>query len=1048
MSIPRFAIHRPVTMFMISAVIVLLGAISLIRLPVDLMPDVSFPSLTVRVTYPGVGPREIEETITRPIEQAVSAVAGLEQLTSSSQEGSSRVSLNFAYGTDLNVVADDVRSRLDRVRGRLPEDADPPVLFKFDATQFPIVWIGVEGEMSDVALREVAEQELSRRLERVPGVASVDVSGGRRRQIRVELSREKITALDLSVDRVVSLLRTENQNIPVGEIDEGDMTFLLRSPGQFTDLEDIRSLTVMTKAGVPVYMRDIAEVKDTTEDVRSVVRVNGKPGVRLMVRKQSGENTVAVARAVHAEMDRINREMQSVKLTITNDTSVFIEQSIASVREAVMLGSILVIVIIFGFLRSWRSTLIICTSIPISIVGTFALLYFAGFTLNTMTFGGLALGVGMIVDASIVVLENTQRHMEMGKSRLQAAIDGSEEIWSAILASTLTHVAVFVPLFFLSGVSSVLFKQLSIVVIFSLSMSLFVAVTLVPVLCSKLMSLPRPAEERTGITGALFNASERGLNRLDESYRRLLHFALGHRALALGAGAGLFVLALALMPLLTYELLPQTDEGEVTVDVEMAVGTRIERTAAVLIRLEDMIRQSVPEAQTLITSGGGGGMGGPGGGGSTHRGNINIRLVPKAERNRSNDEIAQALRRQLSGLPGVIIRARPSGGNWVLSRVLGGGSDSRLSLEIRGDDLDDSRRLAVEAREVMRATPGVADVRLGREEGRPELAIRIDRNKAASFGLTVSGVANVLRTNIAGTQAAYYRERGNEYPIIVRLREEDRERVADVDDLLVSTPSGQVVQAKNLLQVRPESGPVEIERKNQERIQRVNAEIETTLSEAVEAVQARLPQLRIPRDFSVGFGAEVEEQTRAFRQLQLLLILAIVLVYAVMASQYESFRDPFIIMFSIPLAAIGVVGGLVLTDTAFSLQAYIGVIMLAGIVVSNAILLVDYTNTLRHRDNVPLREAVELAGRTRLRPILMTSLTTVLGLVPMGLGYGEGAELQAPLARVVIFGLSASTLITLVFVPCMYTIFEEGLAGLRKSLPHAHVAATESAAGK
>ena len=347
------------------------------------------------------------------------------------------------------------------MRGRLPEDADPPILFKFDSTQFPIVWLGVEGDMDDVHLRELAEHDLSRRLERVPGVAAVDVNGGLRRQIRVELSREKITALDLSVDRVINLLRTENQNIPVGEIDEGDMTYLLRSPGQFTNLEDIRGPhRCITKAGVPVYMRDIAEVRDSTEDVRSLVRINGKPGVRLMVRKQSGENTVAVARAVHEEMDRINREMQGVKLTLVNDTSVFIEQSIASVREAVMLGSILVIVIIFAFLRSWRSTLIICTSIPISIIGTFALLYFAGYTLNTMTFGGLALGVGMIVDASIVVLENTQRHMEMGKSRMQAAIDGSEEIWSAILASTLTHVAVFVPLFFLTGVSSVLFKEL------------------------------------------------------------------------------------------------------------------------------------------------------------------------------------------------------------------------------------------------------------------------------------------------------------------------------------------------------------------------------------------------------------------------------------------------------------------------------------------------------------------------------------------------------------------------------------------------------------
>ena len=494
MSIPRTAINRPVTMFMLSGVITLLGAIALTKLPVDLMPEISFPSLTIRVGYPGVGPLEIEETITRPIEQSVSAVAGIEQVNSTSSEGSSMVRLNFAYGTNLNVAADDVRSRLDRVKGRLPEDADPPILFKFDSTQFPIINLAVEGDYDSVSLRELAENTLARRLERVPGVAAVDVRGGLRRQIRVELTREKITALELPVDRVVSLLRTENQNVPLGEVQEGDMTYLLRSPGQFTSLEDIRSLIVLNKAGVPVYLRDIGEVKDATEDVRSITRVNGKEGVRMEVRKQSGENTVAVARQVRAEVERINSEASGVKLLVTNDNSTYIEQSIGSLQEAVLLGSFLVVVVIFAFLRSARATLIICTSIPISIIGTFALLYFGGYTLNTMTFGGLALGVGMIVDAAIVVLENTQRHMEMGKTRMQAAMDGSDEIWSAILASTLTHVAVFVPFFFLTGVSSALFGQLAVVIIFSLSMALFVAVTIVPVLCSRLLKLPLPQQ--------------------------------------------------------------------------------------------------------------------------------------------------------------------------------------------------------------------------------------------------------------------------------------------------------------------------------------------------------------------------------------------------------------------------------------------------------------------------------------------------------------------------------------------------------------------------
>ncbi len=1032
MSIPATAIRRPITMYMLSGVIVLLGSIALTRLPVDLLPDLDLPSITVRVNYSGVGPLEMEELVTRPLEQSVAAVAGLDQINSTSSEGSSVVRLNFTWGTNLNAAADDVRSRVDRIRGRLPQDADSPVILKFDSTATPIIGVSVESlrpDLDSVALRELAENDLARRLERVPGVAAVTVDGGLRRQIHVELSREKITALDLSVDRVVNLLRTENQNIPLGEITEGDNTFLLRSQGQFDDISQIRDLVIETKQGVPVYMRDVAEVKDSTEDFRSFMRINGQPGIRMRVTKQSGENTIRVAEEIRAEVERTNREVPGVRLAVRDDTSVFIERSIASVQEAALLGSVLVVIIIFVFLRSWRSTLIICTSIPISIIGTFALLYFGGYTLNTMTFGGLALGVGMIVDAAIVVLENTQRHLEMGKSREQAAIDGSEEVWAAILASTLTHVAVFIPLLFLTGVSSIVFRQLSVVIIFSLTMALFVAVTLVPVLCSKLLEPPKPAEARRGLSGRLFNASERALEGLDNGYRRLLHRALMHRPTVLGAGVGLFVAAILILPTVGVELMPQTDEGEVRVDAELAVGTRIERTEAVMIRLEELVQAGVPEVETVITSAGGGG----GWGGNTHRGQMQILLVGRAERQRSNDQIAQDLRRRLSGLPGVIIRARPAGGNGMLNRLFGGTANSRLALEIRGYDLDDARQLSERAKTLMEDTPGIADVRIAREEGRPELAVHVDRPKAALLGLTVTQVANTIRTNIGGTQAAFYRERGNEYPIIVRLRIEDRGRISDINDVLIGTTGGQVLPAKNLMNVQSQSGPVQIQRKNQERITQIEAENEVTISEAVNAVQSRLPELGVPPDFSAGFGTEVEETAKSFAQLRLMLILAIVLVYAVMASQYESLRDPFIIMFSIPLAAIGVVLSLKLTGTPFSLQAYIGVIMLAGIVVSNAILLVDYTNVLRRRDGMGLREAVETAGRTRLRPIIMTTLTTILGLVPMSLAIGEGSELQAPLARVVIGGLLTSTLITLVFVPTMYTIFEEGFRGARKS---------------
>jgi HAE1 family hydrophobic/amphiphilic exporter-1 len=1031
-------------MFMISAVITLLGVISLTRLPVDLMPEFEQPQLNVRTSYPGVGPLEIEELITRPMEQAVSAVPGITRVESSSSEGNSQIRLNFDYGTDLSEATDEVRTRVDRMRNRLPEDADPPTIFKFDSNQLPVAQIGIEGEYDPVTLREIAQNEIAPRFERVDGVAAVTVNGGVRREIHVDLSKEKITALNLSVSQVVQALRSENQNTPLGEIFQGDATFLVRSQGQFQSIEDIRNIVVLTREGVPVYLRDLAEVTDTTEQRRTFLRINGRPGIQIQVQKQSGKNTVAVADLVRREVERVNREVPGIKMIVTQDNSVFIQRAIDNVQEHALVGGVLVVLIIFAFLRDIRSTFIVCTSIPVSVIGTFALLYFGGFTLNTMTFGGLALGIGMIVDAAIVVLENTHRHLHMGKDKMTAAIDGSEEVWSAILASTLTHIAVFIPLLFLSGTASIMFTQLSVVVMFSLAMSLFVAVTIVPVLCSRWLKTPDEEAQASGVMARFYRLSEQFLEAMDERYRRAIHLALNHRPTVLAGAAALVVAAVFLYPMVSVELMPQTDEGEVNINAELPVGTRIERTEEALLRLEEMVRERVPEAVTVMTQGGGGGNNWQTGGGQTHRGQIRLILVPRDERTRTNEEIAFALRRELQGLPGVAVRANPAGGNNQIMRFLSGGGQnnyggsSRLQVEIRGHDLDDARRVAQEVRGLMENTPGLADVNIGREEGRPEIAVRVDRPKAAMLGMSVSSVATTIQTNVAGTTAAQFRERGNEYPVVVRLREADREEIADVGDVLLSTPTGQVVPAKNVLAVNREAGPVQIDRQNMERITRVNAETEIPLSQAVGNVQDRLPQVRVPPDFSVGFGPELEEQARSFAQLRLVLILAVLLVYAVMASQYESLRDPFIIMFSVPVAAIGVVLSLLLTGSSFSMQAYIGIIMLAGIVVSNAILLVDYINTLRRRDGLPLREAVELGGRTRLRPILMTSIATMLGLVPMAIGIGEGGELQAPLARVVIGGLLTSTLITLVLVPAVYTLFEEGLSGIFRKSAKAH----------
>src|SRR6186713_1671042 len=615
MSIPRLAIHRPVTMFMISAVVTLLGIISLSRLPVDLMPEFEQPTLNVRTSYAGVGPLEIEELITRPLEQAVSAVPGIVRVTSSSSEGNSQVQLNFEWGSDLSEAADEVRTRVDRMRGRLPEDADPPTIFKFDSNQLPVSQIGIEGDYDPVTLREIAENEISPRFERLDGVAAVTVNGGLRRQIHIDLSKEKIQALNLSVTQVVAGLRNENQNTPLGEIYQGNSTFLVRSQGQFQNLEDIRNVVVMTREAVPVYMRDIAEVQDTTEQRRSFMLINGKPGVQIQVQKQSGKNTVSVAAAVRKEVDRVNKEVPGIKMTVTQDNSVFIQRAIDNVQEHALVGGILVVLIIFAFLRDVRSTLIVCTSIPVSVIGTFALLYFGGFTLNTMTFGGLALGIGMIVDAAIVVLENTHRHLHMGKDKMTAAIEGSEEVWSAILASTLTHIAVFVPLLFLSGTASIMFTQLSVVVMFSLVMSLFVAVTIVPVLCSRWLHTPDEEREATGIMARLYRVSEGFLERMDEGYRKVIHVALNHGPSVIGTAVLLVVATWWMYPMIPVELMPQTDEGEVNVNAELGVGTRVERTEEALLKLEELVKQHVPEATTIITNGGGGGNNQGGGGG-------------------------------------------------------------------------------------------------------------------------------------------------------------------------------------------------------------------------------------------------------------------------------------------------------------------------------------------------------------------------------------------------------------------------------------------------
>jgi HAE1 family hydrophobic/amphiphilic exporter-1 len=1021
MSLPRFAIRRPVTIAMCCAIALLLGVVSFWNLPVDLMPDIEFPTINVATEYEGVAPEEMETLVTRPVERSVASAPGVEEITATSSEGRSSVQVKFGWGTNLDEAANEIRTRVDRLRRSLPDDAEPPTMFKFDPSQFPILWMAVSGDRDPRSLRQFVEDQILYRLEQVPGVAAADIRGGLRREIQVNLSLERLRAYQLQIRNVVDVLSRENLNEPVGPVDEGDYELLLRTQGEYRDVKQIENVVLAVRDGVPVYVKDVASVADSYEEVREMVRVDGKPGIRLAVRKQSGANTVAVAKAVREELARINHDYPDLTVLPLMDQSVFIEQSIKNVRNSAIWGAILAILVLIVFLRNVRSTMVVAASIPLAVISTFTLMYFNGFTLNTMSFGGLALGVGMLVDNAIVVLENIFRHREAGQSRIDAAIKGTTEVSTAIVASTLTTLAVFLPLVFLHGMSGVMFQQLAYVIAFSLVSSLIVALTLIPVLCSRYLRVSEPDATRHPILRAIVHRSGELLNTMDAEYQRLIHWALGHRhTVAWGTGL-LFAGTLALIPLVGFELMPESDEGEVRVNVELPSGTRIETTEALALEMEKILYREVPEIESMLVEIGGGGWRES----VTHKADFRLKLVDQSKRHRSSMEIASSLRPKLMLRPGLRIFARAGGGNFLMRRLAGGGDD-RISIEIRGHDLQTANDLSLAVKDVVEAVPGITEVQVSRREGMPEMLVRVDREKASTMGLNVSDLADALRTTVGGRIATMFREAGNEYNVMVRLQQADRERLASVEQVPIYTPVGQTVPVTSLVHMERREGPVSIERKDQERVVRVTANFEgRDMGSIMKDIEAGVRELPVPPEFSILFGGEYEEQQKAFRGLLFCLILAVVLVYMVMAAQFESLKDPLVILFSIPLATVGVVLMLFITNTTFNIQAFIGCIMLAGIVVNNAIVLVDYTNLLRRRDGMPLRQAVELAGRTRLRPILMTTLTTVLAMVPMAIGMGEGGEMQAPMARVVIGGLLTSTLITLVFIPMLYTFVEE-----------------------
>ncbi|HEX5136947.1 MAG TPA: efflux RND transporter permease subunit [Planctomycetota bacterium] len=1014
MKLARFSVGRPVFTTMVTLIVVIIGAVALQRLPIDLMPDVADPTLTVRTEYENAAPQEVEELITRQVEQAVAAVPGVQELTSISAEGRSDVRVTFGWGSDLDVAANDIRDRLDRIMDNVPEEATRPQLRKFDAAAFPILVFGISSRLDPIALRTFVEDNVLYRLERLPGVATVEIFGGLEREVRVEVDADRIKALDLPLDRILEALKAANVNLPAGGIERGALEVTVRAPGHFRDLEELKDTIVAMRSGAPIRLRQIARVSDTHKKATRLIRINGEPGVRLGVRKQSGTNTVEVARRVLKEAERVNADYPQIRMVPVTDTSAYIQRSIDNVRSTVLWGGALAVVVLLLFLRDLRSTFVIATAIPISILATFALLYFGGFTLNLMTLGGLALGVGMMVDNAIVVLENIVRvRAEETPDRKEAAVAGTTQVWAAIVASTLTTLVVFLPLVFVRGQTGLLFRQLGYVVSFSLVCSLLVALTLVPMLAARVMA----KGEGSG-RGILWRLVGKGLHAIEEAYQALLAGAIRWRWVVLPLVALLLWGSLELSNRLGTEFLPASDEGEVRVTAEMEVGTRIEVVDKEVAEIERIVREEVPEAlHTTVSIG-------PSYRSATAAsgGEIRVTLVPAKERKRSSEEIAVALRKRLALRPGMVVRARAGQGLFVLR--IGFEEENALVVDIRGHEFETLHQVAAEVQKAIESVPGVVDVRLSSQAGAPETLLRIDRDRAADLGLTVSKLAQTLETAIAGSDAGDYREGGDEVRILLKVEGSERMAIDQILDFTITNDRAEQVVLRNVVEADPHKGPVVIDRKNQQRVVIATAGIEgRDLGSVARDVQEALRRIPMPKGYETALAGDFEEQQEAFGELVMGLLLSLVLVYMVMACLYESLVDPLVVMFSVPLALIGVVVTLFLTGTTFNVQSFIGCIMLGGIVVNNAILIVDQASALR-REGRGARDAVLEAGRRRLRPILMTTLTTVLGLLPLALGIGEGAEAQAPMARAVVGGLTSSTLITLVVVPIVYLLAE------------------------
>jgi CzcA family heavy metal efflux pump len=1031
MWLTRLALRYPISTFLVAVTIVVLGFVSFQQLPIDLLPDIAIPVITTITFYSGAGPLDMEQSVTTFVERGVSSANNVNYVQSSTREGISQVRINFNWDANLDVGLVDVVQRVNRIINQLPTGVSQPIVLRFDITSLPVCNIAVsasgidERDLYDLALNQIEPQ-----IEHIPGVASAQVLGGRIREIHVTLDRNRLEALQLPVQSILAAVANANLIIPSGDLKTGKFDYSLKTESRFSVVRPMGDIVIKTVNDVPVRIKDVAKVEDSYQEQTEIIRINGQPGLTLRVQKLAGANTVDVVDKVLQAIPKLAGIPPNLQVSLTFDQSIYIRQTIAGLQQEALLGGFLAMIIILVFLRNLRGTLIILVAIPLSILITFIWFRFGNSTLNIMTFGGLALAVGRLVDDSIVELEAISRHYnerKEGQSKIQATLEAAREVAAPIFVSTLSTVIVFLPIVFLTGIAKLLFIPLTITIAVALFGSFFVSRTVTPLMCLKFLP-PEKLLDRSSVKlpDRLRTKAHDALDLLDDWYARRLNQSLNHRKFVVLTVLGLSVASIALFPFIGTEFFPDQDESQFSISVKLPVGTRSEVTETTVRQIEQTLRSNVPEVQAIISD-----VGIPqsrsgtffGRNSGSHAANVQVALVPADQRRRSVFDIVRALRPKLTGIPGATVFLNPGG---FLRFLLNFGSSAPIDVEIRGYDLAMGSALAKEVASIVRSVPGAVDVQVSREDNLPELRVRIDRDKAGTLGINVADISNTINTCINGTVASLYSDpmTGNQYNILVRLSEDYRSKIADLQNIVLTTTQGQQVLLGNVANIEPAASPVQIDRKYQQRLIEVTANVSgRDLGSVARDIRSKVQNVTLPPGFEIVLTGNVEQQQKTFLDLLLAFGLAILLVYVVMASQFQSLLDPFIIMFTVPLGIIGVFWTLFITNTTLSVTSFQGIIVMVGIVVSNGILLVDYTNRLR-KSGMTLREGVVQAGRTRLKPILMTSLATVLGLIPMALGVG-GEKTQAPLAIAVIGGLTVSTTLTLFFVPVLYTIFEE-----------------------